>query len=109
MKKLWVAVGATTAIAAVVAVGWHRTKPAVAVSKPDSKSVLARLPLAFEPNQGQTDGAVRYMARGSGFRLFLTSSEAVVALDRRDDDASATGRVKAGSPAAASIEQSFVR
>lgn len=39
-----------------------------------------RLPLAFEKNQGQTDGQVKYLARGAGYALFLTGDEAVLSL-----------------------------
>ena len=39
-----------------------------------------QLPLAFEPNLGQTDAQVKFMARGSKFGLFLTSQEAVLKL-----------------------------
>ncbi len=39
-----------------------------------------RMPLSFEANSGQTDGQVKFLARGSGYRLFLTSDEAVLAL-----------------------------
>src|SRR5882762_2198411 len=39
-----------------------------------------KLPLSFEENQGQTAKEVRYVSHGSGFELFLTSQEAVVAL-----------------------------
>jgi hypothetical protein len=41
---------------------------------------LRSLPLPFEPNRGQTDRRVRYRARGNGYELFLTDSEAVLAL-----------------------------
>jgi hypothetical protein len=37
-----------------------------------------KLPLSFEANQGQTDGRVKFLARGRGYGLFLTSSEAVL-------------------------------
>jgi len=37
----------------------------------------AALPLGFEPNQGQADPQVKYMARANGYTLFLTQSEAV--------------------------------
>jgi hypothetical protein len=36
--------------------------------------------LSFEANEGQTDPAVRFLSRGPGYALFLTSSEAVLAL-----------------------------
>ncbi len=38
------------------------------------------LPLSFEENQGQTAQEVRYLSRGAGYELFLTSQEAVLAL-----------------------------
>lgn len=41
---------------------------------------MASQPLAFEANQGQTDPQVKYMARGNGYTVFLTASEAVLAL-----------------------------
>ncbi len=39
-----------------------------------------KLPLSFEPNQGQTDGQVKFLSRGSGYTLYLTAQEAVLAL-----------------------------
>jgi len=41
-----------------------------------------KLPLSFEANQGQTDSQVRFLARGRGYALYLTSTEAVLALTR---------------------------
>ena len=32
-----------------------------------------RLPLSFEPNQGQTAPAVKFLSRGPGYTVFLTS------------------------------------
>ena len=40
----------------------------------------AQLPLAFEANQGQTDPAVHFLARGLGYTLFLTGTEAVLVM-----------------------------
>jgi hypothetical protein len=39
-----------------------------------------KLPLRFEANQGQTDQQVKFLARGHGYSLFLTGSEAVLEL-----------------------------
>jgi hypothetical protein len=36
---------------------------------------LAKLPLSFEANQGQSDPEVRFQSQGSGYRFFLTSQE----------------------------------
>ena len=41
-----------------------------------------RLPLIFEPNQGQSDPEVKFLAHGSGYGLFLTANEAVLSLRR---------------------------
>ena len=40
----------------------------------------SHLPLIFEPNQGQSDPRVRFLARGGGYGLFLTADEAVLEL-----------------------------
>lgn len=41
---------------------------------------LSTLPLAFVPNQGQTDRSVRFLARGLGGTVFFTPGEVVLAL-----------------------------
>ena len=38
------------------------------------------LPMVFEPNLGQTDTKVKFLAHGSGYGLFLTGQEAVLRL-----------------------------
>jgi hypothetical protein len=43
-------------------------------------ALYARLPLAFEVNQGQTSPEVKALSRGSGYGLFLTADESVVVL-----------------------------
>lgn len=45
---------------------------------------LAALPLRFEANRGQLDPHVSFMARGSGYALFLTPEGATLALHRKD-------------------------
>lgn len=42
-----------------------------------------QIPLGFEANQGQTGDEVKFFARGSGYGLWLTPTEAVLALHRR--------------------------
>ncbi|MBI4574248.1 MAG: SBBP repeat-containing protein [candidate division NC10 bacterium] len=44
--------------------------------------LFGRLPLHFEINQGQTDPQVQFLARGPGYTLFLTPTEAVLRLAR---------------------------
>ena len=100
----WIVLGSIVAVAVLAAVGiavatsaksnLHRTV-AVATSsarraletrtvKPISQDRVhasyAALPLAFEANEGQADPQVKYVARGNGYTLFLTSGDAVLSL-----------------------------
>jgi hypothetical protein len=43
-----------------------------------------KLPLSFEANQGQSDRRVKFLSRGSSYTLFLTPTEAVLALKKAD-------------------------
>jgi len=54
-----------------------RLKPAPAAAQVNRAN--GQLPLYFEANQGQTDPEVRFLARGVGYTLFLTPTEAVMA------------------------------
>jgi hypothetical protein len=51
-----------------------------AVSTASTARSAGPMPMAFEPNLGQADPAVRFLARGRGYGLFLTSTEAVLVL-----------------------------
>ena len=57
-------------------------------------ATFAQLPMAFEPNQGQADEKVRFISRGSGYTLFLTSEEAVLLLRRPSTDEAQAGVVR---------------
>ena len=46
------------------------------------------LPLSFEANHGQSDSKVKFLSRGSGYSLFLTSNEAVLVLSQSEADES---------------------
>ena len=56
--------------------------PFEAEHPPNIESAFAKLPLAFEENQGQADPAVKFLARGSGYQLFLTAQEAVMIFNK---------------------------
>ncbi len=51
-----------------------------AATKARVLQAYAKLPLSFEANQGQTDKQVNFLARGNGYSVFLTPSEAVLTL-----------------------------
>ncbi|PYN29954.1 MAG: hypothetical protein DMD98_19925, partial [Candidatus Rokuibacteriota bacterium] len=77
------------------------------VSKPDEavrarmSETYGKLPLFFEANGGQTDLQVQFLSRGSRHILFLTPTEAVLALStpkqRAEDEFQRIGG-KAGRP-----------
>ena len=60
--------------------------PASTASLPDSATAArvlkgyGKLPFSFEANQGQADSRVKFLSRGNGYTLFLTSNEAVLSL-----------------------------
>lgn len=59
-------------------------------SSPDSANRIliqdkfGQLPLYFVENQGQTDAQVKFFSRGMGYTLYLTPTEAVLALGTRE-------------------------
>src|SRR5580658_2405907 len=67
-----------------------------------------QLPLSFEPNQGQTDPQVRYLSHGDGYTLFLTATEAVLALRKPQSNPQSRKNRGAGqaSPSSAPVSQS---
>ena len=59
---------------------------------------FGRLSLSFEPNRGQTDARVKYLARGRGYALFLTGSEAVLSLRKHSANNRQLSAAKGPSP-----------
>ena len=58
----------------------RRKATAEATAKLRASEAYGKLPLGFELNQGQTDARVKFLSRGAGYNLFLTSTEAVLSL-----------------------------
>ena len=61
-----------------------------------------KVPLSFEPNVGQSDPAVQYIARGNGYSLFLSSKGTAFLLKA---DSSAKQDIKKVSPEASHFER----
>jgi hypothetical protein len=61
-------------------------------SKTKTLDAYKNLPLAFEKNLGQTDSQVQYLTHGSGYELFLTPQEAVLALWQPPNSAAAQSK-----------------
>jgi len=57
------------------------------------------LPMSFEPNQGQTDPRVQFVARGPGYTLFLSATESVLSLRGAQQDCVIRMRLAGARPA----------
>jgi hypothetical protein len=66
--------------------------PVFGQAPPSSTQTLSNLPLSFEPNVGQTDGEVRFVARGKGMIVYFTDNEIVMALHRREKTADGSSK-----------------
>jgi uncharacterized repeat protein (TIGR01451 family) len=72
-------------------------------------SDYGKLSLAFEPNMGQTDARVRFLARGGGMTTFFTDTETVMVLSRgrHAEGPERTGQKE--QAAVGEVEQAVVR
>ncbi|ALA58235.1 PKD domain-containing protein [Nitrospira moscoviensis] len=66
---------------ASVTTGLPPVTPPPSLSKPLVATML-KAPMSFEANQGQTDPRVNFIARGSGYTMFITPTEAVMVLQQ---------------------------
>ncbi|HEU4388988.1 MAG TPA: SBBP repeat-containing protein, partial [Blastocatellia bacterium] len=55
----------------------------IPLAKDHLTNIPGKMPISFEPNQGQTDPRVRFIARGEDYSVYLTSTEVVLALATR--------------------------
>jgi uncharacterized protein (TIGR03437 family) len=102
------AVTALAILSICFGLGWPRAsaasndkqrQAAPAANRPQAK--LLSVPLSFEPNQGQTDSAVQFLSRGTGYTLFLTPGKVVLNLERQQPVPAAA---KGHTPQAASVD-----
>jgi len=94
-----------TAAASLLKLAPENVAPSTSqTSAPPPVSHLS-LPMFFEPNQGQTDPKVKFLARGSGYGLFLTADEAVLKLQHGTASSQASNvirmRLEGANPAPA--------
>ncbi len=74
--------------------------PAPSVDRQAAIKAYDNRPLSFEHNVGQTDPHVKFLSRGPGYNLFLTSSEAVLSLHEPPAAGSPQpGAIQAAEPA----------
>lgn len=66
--------------------------------RPAAVASAKRLPMLFEPNRGQADSSVRYLARGVGQTLFLADREATLVLAKPRPAAKPEDRIRRPPP-----------
>ena len=73
-------------LASIGLLGLLSSSQAVPIAPERSAAHSFQLPLTFEVNQGQTDDRVDFLARGPGYNIFLTATEAVFALPQASEE-----------------------
>src|SRR5215213_409803 len=86
-----------------VSTGRLDTQPETRPSAPSD--AYGRLPLSFELNQGQTDPRVKFLARGQGYGLFLTDTEALFSFSEPSGQLRMRLQGAATSPQVAGVDQ----
>jgi hypothetical protein len=97
--------GGRSAGAAAVPIGANRQ------SGSEVAAEYGKLPLAFEPNLGQANSEAKFLARGSGYELFLTPKESVFVLNTGEKKSVAgkrESRLRASSHSAAVLRMQLV-
>jgi hypothetical protein len=79
IARAWL-VAASLAVAAQAPAQLPAARPAGAAGQPRLSVGYGNLPLSFEANQGQSEEPVKFLARGPGYSLFLTHTDAVLSL-----------------------------
>jgi len=59
---------------------WHIQRDDPPYIPPHLLRAIKQRPLQFEPNEGQAAATVKFLARGEGYQLFLTQTEAMLNL-----------------------------
>ena len=77
-------VALSTAFAGLFSTVAQAQTQSVAPSSPQGSAIsknYGKLPLSFEPNRGQTDARVQFVARGAGYTVYLSPTSATFALE----------------------------
>jgi hypothetical protein len=80
MKYLATLLSCASLTASLTVAQASETPDPQAARLPHAQMKVGDLPLAFEPNRGQTDSRVEFLARGAGYTMFLSPASATFAL-----------------------------
>ena len=79
--RLVLIAGFLASLLVAINLSWGKSAAANGSATPSQANwaeLYANLPMSFEVNRGQAAGAVKYLARGQGYTLYLTGDEAVL-------------------------------
>src|SRR3989442_7486735 len=83
-------------------------------AKPDEATrtrvsdAYGKLPLSFEINRGQMSDRVKFLSRGSGYSLFLTSADAVMVLRKTDSAKTSNPQTVIGNQKSALLRMKLI-
>ena len=86
IKPLALSLLAVSTVAALVLFARIAPPRSVARTAAEVREAYGQLPLSFEENRGQADESVDFLARGPGYTLALSPTEAAFALSPRSDE-----------------------
>jgi hypothetical protein len=75
---MFAAIARVTAAPPPAKTGTGAAQPAAKASTAAAQQKMAKLPLVFEPNVGQTDSQVKFLARSMGYSVYLTGANRAV-------------------------------
>ncbi len=78
--RVWRSILITPAMLAACGLAMAEVPQSPSVRKAQAVRSYAQMPMSFEENRGQSASQVKFLARGSGYGLFLTGQEAVLTL-----------------------------
>ena len=87
-RSAWTFLGVSVAVTAPLVCPGQRTLPSPAPPESRTEESLAS-PISFEPNLGQAETRVKFMARGPGYILYLTDEGALFSFEQPESHAGA--------------------
>jgi len=90
--KLWTSILGVVILAAAAVAGYNhhvqvgkanRAATDQQAALDQARKLYSAMPMAFEPNKGQTDQRVQFLARGAGYSALLAENSAMLVLSDR--------------------------
>ena len=93
--RILAAVPFLAALPAVCSIALAQKVTAIPSVNSAAAETVAKIPLSFEVNRGQSDASVKFLSHGNGYSLFLTDSAAVLVLSKKESHSKLSGHSSA--------------